>query len=108
MKRFAIQVVIAILINNVAFGHAGDERKASARSLTTAERRATVLRILQQFRGTSRFPGAIAGVYFPDGSSIAVASGYANRDAKTPIKETDLLHAGSVGKTFFAALALQL
>src|SRR4029078_9981599 len=67
-----------------------------------------VRRVLEDFRAESGFPGAIAGVYAADGTSFAVPVGYSDREAKTPMKESDLLHAGSVGKTFFAALALQL
>ena len=81
-----------------------------ATCLTTRNdgRLATLQRILLEFRNKSKFPGAIAGVYFADGSSLAVAVGDANRDAKTPMRKTDLLHAGSAGKTLFAALILQL
>jgi D-alanyl-D-alanine carboxypeptidase len=70
--------------------------------------REAVRRVLEEFRASSGFPGAIAGVAFDDGSSFAVAVGVSDRDKKTPMRETDLLHAGSAGKTFFAALAHQL
>lgn len=72
------------------------------------DRREGVRRVLEDFRTASGFPGAIAGVYYADGTSFAVAVGYSDREAKTPMKQTDLMHGGSVGKTFFAALALQL
>ena len=71
-------------------------------------RREKVQKILREFQDKSGFPGAIAGVYFADGTSLAVATGYADRDTKKQMRESDRLHAGSVGKTFFAALALQL
>jgi D-alanyl-D-alanine carboxypeptidase len=71
-------------------------------------RRERVRQVLEDFRTTSGFPGAIAGVYYADGTSFAVAVGYSDRERKTPMKETDLMHGGSVGKTLFAALALQL
>jgi D-alanyl-D-alanine carboxypeptidase len=70
--------------------------------------REAVRRVLEQFRASSGFPGAIAGVAFDDGTSFAVAVGVSDRDKKTPMRETDLLHAGSAGKTLFAALAHQL
>jgi len=56
----------------------------------------------------SHFPGAVAGAWFADGSTVKVAVGFADRDQRTPMTEGALLHAGSVGKTFFAALALDL
>ncbi len=83
-------------------------KRVSKVQAKTENRRAIILKILQGFYDESKFPGAIAGVSFSDGSSAAVAIGYANRDTKTPMRKSDFLHAGSVGKTFFAALALQL
>src|SRR5262247_2668775 len=81
---------------------------SAAQSSGIQSRREKVQRILREFQDKSGFPGAIAGVYFADGSSLAVAVGYADRDTKKQMRESDRLHAGSVGKTFFAALALQL
>jgi hypothetical protein len=43
-----------------------------------------------------------------DGTPIAVTAGVADREAQTPMRADDLLLAGSTGKTFFAAVALQL
>ncbi len=100
---------IWMLASNANFVAQQSPRKRNLSAQTKTEnRRATIQKILQEFQDGSKFPGAIAGVSFADGSSLAVAVGYANRDAKTPIRKSDLLHAGSVGKTFFAALALQL
>ena len=71
-------------------------------------RRERVRQVLEDFRATSGFPGGIVGVYYANGSSFAIAVGHSDRERKIPMKETDLLHGGSAGKTFFAALALQL
>ena len=43
-----------------------------------------------------------------NGESFGLAVGYSDRDAKTPLKPTDRMLAGSVGKTFASATALQL
>ncbi|MBP6212058.1 MAG: beta-lactamase family protein, partial [Pyrinomonadaceae bacterium] len=40
--------------------------------------------------------------------SFGLAVGYSDRDAKTPMRPTDLMLAGSTGKTFAAVTALQL
>jgi D-alanyl-D-alanine carboxypeptidase len=73
------------------------------------ERRSAALRsVLERFHAQSRFPGAVAGAWFADGSSVAVAVGVADRETKTPMPEDALLHAGSVGKTLFAAWVLGL
>jgi D-alanyl-D-alanine carboxypeptidase len=44
----------------------------------------------------------------PNGESFALAVGFSDRDAKTAMKPTDRMLAGSVGKTFAAATALLL
>ncbi len=70
--------------------------------------KARVQKKLDAFHESSGFPGAVAGVFYRDGRSFAVATGVSDREAKTPMRPTDLMHGGSIGKTFFAAVALQL
>ncbi|HEX5053243.1 MAG TPA: serine hydrolase domain-containing protein [Planctomycetota bacterium] len=53
-------------------------------------------------------PGAQAAVVLPDGCTIGFTSGVADRELRTPMPGDGRLLAGSTGKTFFAALALQL
>jgi len=84
------------------------QNSRSASKSDQEKRRQIMLAILERYRELSKFPGAVASAYFPDGTPMTVAVGYADRDTKRPMRSTDLLHAGSVGKTFFAALALQL
>ena len=73
-----------------------------------ASRRAKLRDVLERFRAESKFPGAVAGAWFSDGSSVVAAVGLADLERRTAMRETSLLHAGSVGKTLFAALVLQL
>lgn len=63
---------------------------------------------LDEWHKAGKFPGATLGVALADGESFGLAVGYSDRDAKTPMKQNDLMLAGSVGKTFAAATALQL
>ena len=63
---------------------------------------------LDDWRASAGVPGATLGVVRSNGEAIALASGVSDRAAKTPMKADDLLLAGSTGKTFFAAVALQL
>ena len=79
------------------------------RSSALHQRRSAALReVLERFHRESKFPGAVAGAWFADSSTIVVAVGTADRDRATPMPPDALLHAGSVGKTLFAGLALQL
>ncbi len=63
---------------------------------------------LDEWHKGGKFPGATLGVVLPNGESFGLAVGYSDRDAKTPMKPTDRMPAGSTGKTFAAALAMQL
>lgn len=63
---------------------------------------------LDEWHKAGRFPGATVGVVLANGESFGFAIGYSDREAKTPMKPTDRMLAGSTGKTFAAATALQL
>ena len=63
---------------------------------------------LDEWHKAGKFPGATLGVVLADGESFGHAVGYSDRDAKSPMKPDDRMLAGSVGKTFAAATALQL
>lgn len=56
----------------------------------------------------SKLPGLSACVVLKDGSSVALARGHADEAQKVPMTVGHRFLAGSTGKTFFAALALQL
>jgi len=63
---------------------------------------------LDEWHNSAKFPGATLGVVLANGESFGLAVGYSDRDAKIAMKPTDRMLAGSVGKTFAAATALQL
>lgn len=52
-------------------------------------------------------PGISAAIALADGGLIAVTAGVADRETRTPLTPRDLMLAGSVGKTFAVARALQ-
>lgn len=63
---------------------------------------------LDALHAGAKFPGVTAAVVLPDGTAIGLAAGLSDREARTPIKTSDRLLMGSVGKTYVAAVALQL
>jgi D-alanyl-D-alanine carboxypeptidase len=63
---------------------------------------------LEEWHKAGSFPGATLGVALANGESFGLAVGYSDRETKTPMRPNDRLLAGSVGKTFAAATALQL
>jgi D-alanyl-D-alanine carboxypeptidase len=65
-------------------------------------------RILTNFQIRVEFPGGGVAFVLPDGSSGAVCVGLADRENNIPMRPDHRLPAGSIGKTFIAALALQM
>ncbi|HEX5886567.1 MAG TPA: serine hydrolase domain-containing protein, partial [Pyrinomonadaceae bacterium] len=63
---------------------------------------------LDEWHKAGSFPGATLGVVLANGESFGLAVGFSDRETKTPMRPNDRLPAGSVGKTFAAATALQL
>jgi D-alanyl-D-alanine carboxypeptidase len=63
---------------------------------------------LDEWHSAGKFPGATVGIVLADGSSFGLAVGVSDRSANTPMRSSDRMLAGSVGKTFAAAVALQL
>jgi D-alanyl-D-alanine carboxypeptidase len=63
---------------------------------------------LDDWRAAATFPGISLGVVLKDGTALGVVSGVSDRLKGTPMRVEDRLLAGSTGKTFFAAVAVQL
>jgi D-alanyl-D-alanine carboxypeptidase len=62
---------------------------------------------LDSLHAAGRFPGATVGVTLPGGRTIGLSTGLADSSG-TAMRPRDRMLAGSVGKTFVAAVALQL
>lgn len=85
--------------------------RAAERPLTDAEftqLRQKVHAKLDELRTKAEFPGATVGFVLADGRSGSVSVGLADVENKVPLKPTDRMLAGSIGKTFVAAVFLQL
>ena len=63
---------------------------------------------LDELHNSLGFPGASVGFVLPDGRSGSAATGFADLKSKTPLKTSDRLLAGSIGKTFVAVETLLL
>ena len=63
---------------------------------------------LNEWHKNGKFAGATLGVCLADGNCFGLATGYSDLQAKTPMKSSDLMLAGSTGKTFALAVAMQL
>ena len=62
----------------------------------------------EELHKAASFPGGTAGFILADGSSFGMAVGVSDRTAGTPMKASDRLLLGSVGKTYASAVALQM
>ncbi|HEX7773439.1 MAG TPA: serine hydrolase domain-containing protein, partial [Pyrinomonadaceae bacterium] len=98
MHKLILFFAVCLLFTVVVQG-----QKADTNALKTA-----LQAKLDEWHKAGSFPGATLGVVLANGESFALAVGYSDRDAKTPMKPNDRMLAGSVGKTFAAATALQL
>jgi D-alanyl-D-alanine carboxypeptidase len=96
IKSFIVCLVLAVAI------------QAQSGPAPTPYLKTSLQRLLDDWHKSASFPGATLGVVLANGESFTLAVGYSDRDAKTPMKPGDRMLAGSVGKTFAAATALQL
>ena len=53
------------------------------------------------------YPGVTAALALPDGRVLAAAAGWADADHRIPLKPSDRMYTGSVGKMFVSAVILQ-
>ncbi|MGZ8376194.1 MAG: serine hydrolase domain-containing protein [Gemmatirosa sp.] len=85
---------------------------AAASAPAVATRDTALARALQakldSLRTVARFPGASFALALPDGRTLALATGLADTARHVPLRTTDRLLQGSVGKTYVAAVAMQL
>ena len=85
---------------------------APAQQPATVDSTATLRQRLQQkldeLHTKNGFPGATAAVVLPDGKIISISTGMSDVEAGTPMKPNDRILAGSIGKTYFAAVMMRL
>jgi len=79
-----------------------------ARDPASAAVRERLQAALDSAHRAGNFPGATAGVVLADGRAIGLATGMSDTARRIAMTPDHLLLAGSVGKTYAAAVALQL
>ena len=62
----------------------------------------------EELHKAASFPGGTAGFVLADSTAFGIAVGVSDRTAGTPMKTSDRLLLGSVGKTYVSAVALQM
>jgi D-alanyl-D-alanine carboxypeptidase len=99
--RQAVRLYAIVLLTSICARGAGAQSTAEVVG-------ARVQAALDSLHANGHFAGATAGIVFRDGSSVGLAVGEADSVAGVDMRPSDRMLAGSTGKTFFAALALQL
>ena len=97
---FASAAVIAAVIHIDAFQQPAARPAASLREQLQSK--------FDELHKAATFPGGTAGFVLADGSSFGIAVGVSDRTTNTPMKPSDRLLLGSVGKTYASAVALQM
>jgi D-alanyl-D-alanine carboxypeptidase len=83
----------------------------AAQTQATADAAALQARLDSTFQAiydAGDFPGATAAVVLADGTALALAVGYSDSTRRVPMQTDDRMLQGSVGKTYYAAVAMQL
>ena len=81
---------------------------ASKKSEKLARLRQAVQAKLNELHAGADWPGATVGFVLADGSAASVSTGLADVENRVALKPTDRMLAGSIGKTYVAAVTLQL
>ncbi len=81
---------------------------ANAQSRATASLRSRLQTALDSMQRANGFPGATFSAVLPGGEQILLATGVADSAGMKPMKPANRMLAGSIGKTFFAAVVLSL
>jgi D-alanyl-D-alanine carboxypeptidase len=81
---------------------------ARAQTLEHADLQLELQAKLDSIIAHTGIPGLTIGVAMPDGSSFGLAAGVSDRRTFRRMNPSDLMLQGSVGKTYFTAVAMQL
>lgn len=73
-----------------------------------ADRMARFQALMEEFHAGGTFPGANAAVSLPDGTVLTIPVGEADTTLHLPMAPEARMPQGSVGKTYFAAVAMRL
>ncbi len=94
MRRITISLVVCLLLTVAVLGQPRASNRTALESALQTK--------LDEWHKAGSFPGATLGVVLANGETFSLAIGFFDRETKTPMKPTDRMLAGSVGKTFAA------
>jgi D-alanyl-D-alanine carboxypeptidase len=100
MRKTITSIVVCLLLAVAVHAQTGVANETALKSALQLK--------LDEWHKAGSFPGATVGVVLASGKSFGLAVGVSDRESKKPMMPGDRMLAGSVGKTFAAATALQL
>src|ERR1044072_2688872 len=100
MRKPILILAVCLLVTVAVHGQTSAVDKSALKSAIQLK--------LEEWHKAGSFPGATLGVVLANGDSFGFAVGVSDRETKRALLPTDRMLAGSVGKTFAAATALQL
>ena len=100
--------LLLILLSTIALSQFSCNSNKQAKTDPNAEIVKLLQARLDSLTGNQVVPGATLSVRFSDGTNLSLASGLADVEEKIPMKPDDIMLSGSVGKTYVAAVVLNL
>jgi D-alanyl-D-alanine carboxypeptidase len=76
--------------------------------ISTSAQKETLQSLLDSLRVAGNYPGLSVGIVYKDNTSVALVSGFNDKEKNIPLLVSDRLLQGSVGKTYASAIALRL
>jgi D-alanyl-D-alanine carboxypeptidase len=112
-RRIRQTIRLCLLLTSAAFcfypaAHAQAAPQVKRPTLTRAAMAQQVQAKLLELKLASGFPGVNAAIAFPDRKYQMISVGYSDVEAEKALTPTDRMLAGSIGKTYVAALIMQL
>jgi D-alanyl-D-alanine carboxypeptidase len=118
-KKLCAALIVFFLFHSYTSEAANLFKSSLSLTQTTTKQAATPAEELQRLRSSvqakldelyknAEFPGATVGFILADGRFASVSVGMSDLEKKTPMRPTDQMLAGSIGKTYFAAVVMQL
>jgi D-alanyl-D-alanine carboxypeptidase len=112
MRSLLVAVALATSLASTACRTGAGLSSGGAAALAADPRldstRAAAQRLLDSLRVATGAPGMTLGIALADGRVLALASGMSDTAQRRPMSPDDRLLQGSVGKTYVAAVAMQL
>lgn len=106
IKRICCALFAALLFAAPTWSQASPQAVPTASASAPLDAR--IQTRLAELHRNAEFPGVVVGYVLADGKAGAIAAGFSDREAQTPMRPSDRMFSGSVGKTYVAAVMMQL